>query len=142
MPNELLPPRSHLHPQILLLTPTPHPEKQEEGKKKKRKKTLENAVSTDSTIEVLIYIRHGTSTPQSKSAEKLNEAESVASPLPPQPLHSANSTGLPDQRITGGFGVSDQKSKEVSLQIQSFVDFYVREVKKDKQKKKETKRRR
>lgn len=96
-------------------------------------------MSTDSTIEVLIYIRHGTSTPQSKSAEKLNEAESVASPLPPQPLHSANSTGLPDQRITGGFGVSDQKSKEVSLQIQSFVDFYVREVKKDKQKKKKQK---
>lgn len=62
------------------------------------------AVSADSTSEMLIYIRHGTSTPQCKSAEKLNEAESNA----PSP-QLCQISGLPDQRIAA-FGTSDQKT--------------------------------
>lgn len=78
------------------------------------RKNLETAVCADSTSEMLIYIRHGTSTPQSKSAEKLNEAESDA----PSP-QLCQVSGLPDQRIVG-FGTSDQKT-DVSLRKQHLL---------------------
>lgn len=78
------------------------------------KKNLETAVSADSTSEMLIYIRHGTSTPQSKSAEKLNEAESNA----PSP-QLCQVSGLPDQRIVS-FGTSDQKT-DISLRKQHLL---------------------
>lgn len=74
-------------------------------------KNLETAVSADSTSEMLIYIRHGTSTPQSKSAEKLNEAESDA----PSP-QLCQVSGLPDQRMVS-FGTSDQKT-DITLRKQ------------------------
>lgn len=66
------------------------------------KKTLKIAVSADSTSEMLIYIRHGTSFLQSKSAGKWSKAESNK---PSAQL--CQISGLPDQR-TACFGTFGQ----------------------------------
>lgn len=71
-------------------------------------------MSADCTSEMLIYIRHGTSALQSKSAEKLSEAESKA----PSP-QLCQVSGLPDQRMAG-FGTSDQKT-DISLRKQNLL---------------------